>query len=91
MIKVADTDANIDINRDSDMLGVRKLSIKKCKFCGKEFDAFGKQIYCCINHQQKYLHGAKIKKKSASSIADIQKEAEKAGLSYGEYVARMGI
>lgn len=71
---------------------------KICKFCGCEFEAEGKQKYCCREHMNKFHHTSaeqrmKIYKQNryGKSLGEIQKEAEAAGMSYGMYVARKGV
>lgn len=75
---------------------------RRCAYCGKEFEIEKNTVakYCSIlcrnrrnNHMQRQQE--KIKRlsnrtKLNAAVTDIAREAKEAGMSYGQYVARMG-
>ena len=71
---------------------------KKCKYCGKEFDATkSKRLYCsdkCKKSRwrekdKKRKYGVHMENPNAA-VVDIAVKARKAGMTYGQYVAKMG-
>ena len=74
---------------------------KKCAVCDKEFGAWNnRQKFCCEACKRKnakkyyeaYKHVEikdKAKKNKGTSLEEIDKEARKAGMTYGQYVAMM--
>ena len=81
-----------------------KLKVKECMWCKKPFMPHHvSQIYCgaeCKRHAEsqkarerpkKYKsYKKKEKPRKRNDLAEIDKAARAAGLSYGQYVARMG-
>ncbi len=81
--------------------------VKTCEICGKQFGAWNKRQKFCsdecrdkhkmqqsamfreIYKEQKQQRKAEKKKKP--SLADIAVAARQAGMTYGQYVAKMGI
>ena len=94
------------MNMDFDVIHPRKYK-KKCGVCGKEFDGWNKnQRYCsdaCKNeaHRQRgeiYRANARLKEEQKKAEANKKKALEEiataarnAGMTYGQYVARMGL
>lgn len=71
---------------------------RKCKVCGKEFESrSSRAFYCstdCSNESSKrgYLKDkTKGYKQRTKSLSDIATEARKAGMTYGQYVVKMGL
>lgn len=71
---------------------------KKCKYCGKEFNSTkNDRRYCSdecrkksqLEMSKKRRKGAHIKKPNAA-VVDIAVKAREAGMTYGQYVAKMG-
>ena len=62
--------------------------ISKCEWCGKEFDRRNAQRYCGPECKSAAMRKSKQKKKG-NSITDIAVAARAAGMTYGEYVARV--
>lgn len=71
---------------------------KKCKYCGKEFDATkSKRLYCsdkCKKSRwrekdKKRKYGVHMENPNAA-VVDIAVKAREAGMTYGQYVAKMG-
>lgn len=71
---------------------------KKCKYCGKEFNSTkNDRRYCSdecrkksqLEMSKKRRKGAHIKKPNAA-VVDIAVKARAAGMTYGQYVAKMG-
>ncbi len=71
---------------------------KKCKYCGKEFDATkSKRLYCSDKCKKSFWkkkdikrkHGVHMEKPNAA-VVDIAVKAREAGMTYGQYVAKMG-
>ena len=81
--------------------------VRKCEICGKPFVANNVIVVCCSDecrrkrrnildaeYRKKYKSVGiekKKKKKPTKSIAEIAVEARKAGMTYGQYVAQMGL
>lgn len=76
-----------------------------CDVCGKEFEASGPAKYCCdtcrntgskmrktIREQGKASkkEKKKIKKQQQAELSIAAMKARKAGMSYGQYVAKYG-
>lgn len=70
---------------------------KKCKYCGKEFDATkSKRLYCsdkCKKSRwrekdKKRKYGVHMENPNAA-VVDIAVKAREAGMTYGQYVAKM--
>lgn len=69
-----------------------------CKNCNKEFKTVNPHAkYCCFECRQEFykknpkpkpVAEKKVKKKS---LAEINEEARKAGMTYGKYVMKMGL
>lgn len=79
---------------------IRTQKIEKCAICGKEFIGISPtQITCsaeCSRIRSRDLYKnfrEKPKKevKKDNSIASIQKKARESGLTYGQYVLKMGL
>lgn len=77
---------------------------KTCKICGKTFEGWNKdQKYCSVECkkindravQEKYRKSLKEKEalaaKKRMAINDINEEARKQGMTYGQYVAMMNL
>jgi predicted nucleic acid-binding Zn ribbon protein len=71
---------------------------KKCKYCGKEFDATkSKRLYCsdkCKKSRwrekdKKRKYGVHMENPNAA-VVDMAVKAREAGMTYGQYVAKMG-
>ena len=74
-----------------------------CPICGKEFSAYGHKIYCskeCVNKVQytppgeRYINRRKREGtflRDQNAAAQIARDARAAGMSYGQYVAKMGL
>ena len=62
--------------------------ISKCEWCGKEFDRRNAQRYCGPECKSAAMRKSKQKKKG-NSVTDIAVAARAAGMTYGEYVARV--
>ena len=69
---------------------------KKCKYCGKEFDATkSKRLYCsdkCKKSRwrekdKKRKYGVHMENPNAA-VVDIAVKAREAGMTYGQYVAK---
>lgn len=70
-----------------------KYNIKKyeCNWCGISFEAEQKRKYC-TEECRKYANGrGRRKSKNTASLEQIIKLANEAGLTYGQYVAKMGL
>lgn len=81
--------------------------VKKCEICGKLFDAWNKaQKFCSdeCRYKNKLQQGAvfrevykaqekkqKTRKKQKMTLAQVAVAATQAGMTYGEYVAKMGL
>lgn len=69
--------------------------IVKCQCCGREVEAKNpKKKYCgplCAKQMQRKKYAAKTheRPKTNAAVTEIAKQAQAAGLSYGQYVARM--
>jgi transposase-like protein len=68
------------------------LRKKKCKNpnCRKDFMGTNAQLYCCHacrSTEQNKLKKPKCKKKRASTLDEVAREARQLGMSYGQYVA----
>lgn len=74
--------------------------MKDCKICGNPFiPNCNNQSYCskackhkaaqirCIENRKKL----EMMQKKRNSITDVAVEAKKSGMTYGQYVARMGL
>lgn len=83
----------------------RKAHKAVCDVCGKEFEANGPAKYCCescrniggkirktIREQEKASkkEKKKIKKQQQAELSIAARKARKAGMSYGQYVAKYG-
>lgn len=79
--------------------------VKKCPICGKEFHperitgvycskecaGIGNcQKACAASRRQREREALKPKKKKLDNITEIQRKAQAAGLSYGQYIAKYG-
>lgn len=78
---------------------------KNCIICGKEFTPKARNQICCSikcgNRRNILLMESKRKKpkpekknivkKPTLSLTDIQKMAQKEGISYGQYIAKYGL
>ena len=62
--------------------------ISKCEWCGKPFDRKNAQRYCC-EQCKKAAAGKGKRSKQKNSVTDIAVAARAAGMTYGEYVARV--
>lgn len=63
-----------------------------CAWCGIVFDTDRKRKYCCEECRLKANGRARsIKKDASKTLASIIKASRDAGMSYGEYVAKMGL
>ena len=67
-----------------------------CKWCGKYYiPEVNGQLYCkpeCREKSYGQRHQGKKKKKSnMDEIAEIDAAARRAGMTYGQYVAKMGL
>jgi predicted nucleic acid-binding Zn ribbon protein len=94
------------MNMDFDVIHPRKYK-KKCGVCGKDFDGWNKnQKYCSeeckhVSHLQRgemYRENARLKAeqkkeeaKKKKALEEIAMAARNAGMTYGQYVARMGL
>ena len=78
--------------------------MRKCDMCGKEFEPRPNQRYCCAECKAKAAHLAAIRQEENrkerilkrktyqnQSIVDIAVAARKAGMTYGQYVMKMGL
>lgn len=77
------------------------MKIKKCKICGKTFDAAGSKTTCsdkCARINQNNLgkkyyrksRGLTVKKfKRNTAVRDMAAEAREHGMSYGQYVGML--
>ena len=80
--------------------------VRKCIICGKLFTAQRKNASCCsceckkvncINNRKKQAKMKKVKKAEKRNkipnkdLLDIDKAAKLAGMTYGQYVAKMGL
>lgn len=80
--------------------------VRKCAVCGNYFVATRINAECCsddckhtrrlklekeLREQNKSEVRSKPRKRNKNSITDIAVEARKAGMTYGQYVAKMGI
>ena len=69
---------------------------KKCPVCGKVFKPSGRQKYCnpkCTDiAQRNKLKSLNVEGKSRAlrekSLSEVAAEARKAGMTYGQYMAR---
>jgi len=88
-------------NRYNAKLRKRSKYKKICKTCGKAFETIEKNAkYCsrdCANkgreklpEREKRQNERESRKRNMEWIVKINKEAQKAGLKYGDYVAMMG-
>jgi ribosomal protein L20 len=74
-----------------------KVHSRLCRQCGNEFHTtHNSKMYCsdgCYRVAQNNLRREKNKKKKPTnlSLIDLTVEARKHGMSYGQYVARMGL
>lgn len=70
--------------------------LKKCKCCGIEFDSTKQnRRYCSDECKKKISRERKRRKKEYvtkpnAAVIDIAVKAREAGMTYGQYVARMG-
>lgn len=80
---------------------------KKCEICGKLFDAWNnRQKFCSddCRYKHKLQQGAvfrevyksqeqkqKSRKKKKPTLTEISAAARQAGMTYGQYVAKMGL
>ncbi len=69
--------------------------IKNCAVCGKEFDGWGSQKYCCKTCytegrrvSRRRLKKKKERRRNNMGLMERVKAAKEAGVSYGQYVAR---
>lgn len=74
----------------------RNLTNKyECKWCGVEFKSLRKRKYCCdrcrLKANGRLLSVPKKKAKNFMSIEEVARASREAGLSYGLYVAQMGL
>ncbi len=75
-------------------MGIRR---KRCEFCGKEFEGEHNRVYCCDEcKKQGYREKDrrkraenKRKRKSNQELTDVAALAKEAGMTYGQYVARI--
>ena len=77
--------------------------VKTCHICGKRFIGYNATKYCGLecsrvanrDRNKRFHENEKVRKRKANSnetaIVDIAVEARKAGMSYGQYVAKMGL
>lgn len=77
--------------------------IIKCEICGKEFEGYQRSRYCSdecrivVRRQndrervarRKYINKQTKVENHTVSISDIEKLARQAGMSYGQYVAKV--
>lgn len=71
----------------------KKCGSQKCcsRECGKERTKYMQMMYE-KEHGVKYSERNSVRfKKPDKSVADIDAEAKKAGMSYGKYVSMMGL
>ena len=72
-----------------------KYNIKMytCSWCGITFESPQKKKYCSDECRVLSYKGKrkKPKRQTALSIQEVSKLAREAGLSYGQYVAKMGL
>lgn len=66
---------------------------KYCQICGKVLhDVPVQTLYCPLCGKEKWKHTKKQEtRKRSTTINDITKAAKEAGMSYGKYVAKMGL
>lgn len=77
--------------------------VKKCAVCGKHFITNRSRVVCCSPECQKkrdkelqsaanrkYVSQKETKKKE-KTLAELSVEARAAGMTYGQYVAKMGL
>ena len=73
----------------------RKAIEKTCVYCGKHFQALNSRAkFCCDEHRvlQNKVDCANIKNKKkleGKSLTQVAREARKAGMTYGRYVASL--
>ena len=79
--------------------------VKKCEECQKYFVSYRTNSICCSkecsykrrlrlmaeSREEIKPKKPRMKKSNMKSIADISVEARKAGMTYGQYVAKMGL
>lgn len=62
-----------------------------CKECSKEMNRQNNQRYYAEIGKYKEKEKRHPKKKKSLSISEIEKMAREAGMSYGMYIAKMGV
>ena len=73
----------------------RKPIDKTCVYCGKPFQSLSSRAkFCCDEHRklQNKVDCENIKNKKkleGKSLTEVAKEARKAGMTYGRYVASL--
>ncbi|MBO5068993.1 MAG: hypothetical protein J6C37_01315 [Roseburia sp.] len=77
--------------------------VKKCSICGKHFITNKSRVVCCSPECQKKRNkeiqnearrkyvSQKEPKKKKKTLEEISVEARAAGMTYGQYVAQMGL
>ena len=66
--------------------------LKNCIHCGREFKpACNAQKYCKACAMKMYWSAKKKKEECGKAISSLNAEARAAGMSYGQYVAKMQI
>ena len=77
--------------------------VKKCVVCGKHFISTNSKVVCCSQECQKKRNkqlqnearrkyvSQKEPKKKTKTLAELSVEARAAGMTYGQYVAKMGL
>lgn len=68
-----------------------------CAYCGKQFTSSIKKKYCSVDcrerlyRQERKKARKKPKSKNFKSLVEVAIASREAGLSYGQYVAKMGL
>lgn len=72
----------------------RRPKVFTCEYCGMMFHGDRRNKYCSVECRRKADGGRNVKrkkKKTEMSIDQVAKLAREAGLTYGVYVAKMGL
>ena len=78
-----------------------RLYKKYCEYCGKPFYSYSKRAKYCSAVCARHVYNETMKKpkeetkrrktKKILTIQEVVRRAEEVGMSYGEYVAKVGI